>query len=428
MVNLAIIGLGARGGEVYGSHIINHPGKARVVAIADPDPEKRATYAKAFSLDDTKVFISGEALLDSKPDVHGIIIATPDRDHHRDAVRAIRSGYDLLLEKPIATNIEDVLEIRNEAILHKRNVMLCHVLRYAPLFRTIKDIIVSGQLGTVVNIQQTEHIGYWHFAHSFVRGNWRNSDTSAPIILAKTSHDLDLILWYADAKPTRVSSYGGLNHFHGGNAPEGAPSHCVKGCPVQHECPFDAKRIYVSNFLQREPDDKNVWPFTVLSHNPTEQSLEKALLGPYGRCVYKCDNNVMDHQLTNIAFANGIHANLTLSAFSGSTHRQVKIMGTKGELEADDLTQAITIKSFDTTFDVKAKTIDIRSMNATLHGHGGGDARMMDDFIHTLAHPVDDTPLTSIGRTADSHILAFKAEQSRMHQGQSLMVEEEDQP
>ncbi len=426
MINIAIIGLGARGGEVYGDYIKQHPELARVVAIADPNPEKRVKYQTLFDLDDSCVFDSGASLLQAKPEVQAVIIASPDQSHHVDALKAIESGYDLLLEKPIATTLEACLEIRDAAVRNHRRVVLCHVLRYAPLYRKIKDILDEKIIGDIVLMHQIEHIGYWHFAHSFVRGNWRNSQTSAPIVLAKTSHDLDIILWYMGVDVDSVSSFGGLYHFHPKHAPSNAPSHCIKGCPIKNTCPYDAEKIYMNNFKAYPLEHNKVWPFTVLDVNPTESSLNKALLGPYGRCVYLCDNDVMDHQLVNIAFKNGSHAHLTLSAFSGSTHRQIKIMGTKGEINADDLTQVITVKTYDGRFDVTPVIYDIRKMSESLKGHGGGDERMMYDFLTGLSSSEKTSISSSIEHTVTSHVLAFKAEESRCHQGTRITMNEED--
>lgn len=423
MLKIAIIGLGARGAEVYGKYIQTHPNEAQIVQIADMDVRKREKYQLAYGLLNQNVYSCGEALLKDTKIADAVIIATPDKDHYKDVMVALDKGYDILLEKPISPNLEECIEIRDKAIKLNRKVVLCHVLRYAPMYQKIKALIEEHAIGEVILVDQIEHIGYWHFAHSFVRGNWRNKALSAPIILAKTCHDFDNILWFMNEKPTRVSSMGNLFLFKANQAPEGATKRCLDGCKVKETCPFDAEKIYINNQRAYPEDAKSSWPFVVLDPNPTETTLYEALRnGPYGRCVYHCDNDVMDHQIVNIGFEHGKHAHLTLVAHTGSTYRQVKIVGTRGEILANDRDQIIEIKRFDGTFDVKPEIIDIKAMTEPLEGHGGGDARMMKEFIEYVQNKHHKTMLTAIDRSVDSHILAFAAEESRMKDGQLIQL------
>lgn len=429
MLKIAIIGIGARGAEVYGKYILENPNEAKIVQIADLDSQKRIKYQHVFELSNEVVYDSGEALLKSPKIADAVIIATPDRDHFKDVMLALDKGYDILLEKPIAPTLEECTQIRDKAIALNRKVVLCHVLRYAPLYQRIKALIDEGTVGEVVLIDQIEHIGYWHFAHGFVRGNWRNKAQSAPVVLAKTCHDFDNILWFMNEKPTAISSMGHLFHFKPEQAPVGAAKRCFDGCKVKDTCPYDAEKIYINNQKEYPEDRKSGWPFMVIDPNPTEETMRQALkTGPYGRCVYHCDNDVMDHQIVNMEFEHGKHAHLTLVAHTGSTYRQIKVMGTKGEILASDRDQTIEIKRFDGTFDVQPSVIDIRKESEPLKGHGGGDARMMREFIqYVVSGSTQKTMLTSIDRSVDSHIMAFAAESSRMQDGALIWLNEKEE-
>lgn len=428
MLKIAIIGLGARGAEVYGKYLLEHPESAQIVAIADPNDSKRAKYQRVYQLEESVIYSTGQALLNGPKVADAVIIATPDQNHYTDVMLALKQGYDILLEKPISPNLQECIDIRDLANQLQRKVVVCHVLRYAPLYQRIKRLIDEDTIGEVVLIDQIEHIGYWHFAHSFVRGNWRNKALSAPVVLAKTCHDLDNILWFMGERPERISSMGNLFHFKAENAPEGATKRCLDGCKVKDQCPYDAEKIYIQNQKRYPEDAKASWPFVVLDSNPTEKTLYEALkTGPYGRCVYHCDNDVMDHQIVNIGFDQGKHAHLTLVAHTGSTYRQIKVMGTKGEITANDRDQIIQIQRFDGTFDVKPVIIDIKAESEPLLGHGGGDARMMREFIEYVEKgSILKTMLTSIDRSVDSHIMAFAAETSRMQAGALIKLNEKE--
>jgi hypothetical protein len=428
MVNIAIIGLGARGAEVYGKYIKENPELAKIVQIADSNQQKRIKYQALYQLPDASVFKSGAELLNSQKIAEAVIIATPDREHYQDTMLALEKGYDILLEKPISPDEQEVINIRNLAMKNNRKVVLCHVLRYAPLYHKIKEIIDSKILGDIIMIDQVEHIGYWHFAHSFVRGNWRNKEQSAPIVLAKTCHDFDNIIWFMGKKISHVSSFGNLSHFKSSQAPIGATKRCLDGCKVKDQCPYDAEKIYIKNFEKYPDDQKESWPFIVLSDHPTRDSLYQAIQeGPYGRCVYHSDNNVMDHQIVNMSFVDNTHAHLTLSAFTGSTYREIKVMGTKGDIQANDKDQIIEMKVYDGSFDTKPVIFDIQAISESLKGHGGGDERLMKDFILYVQESENKkTHLTSIEHSVDSHIVSFAAEKSRMLHGKVIYLDKEE--
>lgn len=318
--------------------------------------------------------------------------------HYKPAKLTLEKGYHLLLEKPMSNNPMEIMELGRIA-KEKNNVfMICHVLRYTPFFSTIKNIIDSGEIGEVESIQHNENIGYFHFAHSFVRGNWRNSDQSSPLILQKSCHDMDILLWLTNADCTKIASFGHLSYFNSKNKPKNAADRCIN-CSVEEECPYSAKKIYYNSIGK--------WPTTVISEIQNEDAIKKAVAeGPYGRCVFSCDNNVMDHQATILEFSNGITATFHLSAFSNKVHRTIRVMGTKGEIIGDDSKNEIEYQIFGSN----KKTIINPKMVAG--GHGGGDTGIMNDFISLILSNEGDA-LTSAEKSVQSHMMAFAAEESR---------------
>ncbi len=427
MIKIAIIGLGARGAEVYGAYSLKHKDEIKVVAISDVSQEKLNKYAKIFKIPDNMCFKNGEELLKQEKLADAIVIASPDHLHYNHTMKALEVGYHILLEKPISPNQDECIEMVQKANRLNKIVAVCHVLRYAPLFQSIKDIIDSGEIGEIVHINQIENVGYWHQAHSFVRGNWRKKSESSPMILAKSCHDLDIISWFINKPCVKISSFGSLKYFRKENQPRGATNRCLNGCQVKDTCPYDAEKIYIENFKQYPTDQKEVWPFIVLDNHPSEITLKKALLeGPYGRCVYDCDNDVVDHQIVNMEFIEGVTASFTMCAFSGATYRQVKVMGTKGEIIANDLTQKVEVKVYNGEFDIQPKVIDINSLNEDLSGHSGGDDKLLFDFIKLVeSQSTNGTYLTSLNHSLQSHLMAFASEQSRINDGEIIYLKEE---
>ncbi len=397
-VKIALIGAGQRGKDVYGEYVFEHPQHVKFVAVAEPNKLKREEFSRKHNIPLEYQFESWEDLLQLDKFCDAIIIATPDNMHYKPAKLTLEKGYHLLLEKPMSNNPMEIMELGRIA-KEKNNVfMICHVLRYTPFFSTIKNIIDSGEIGEVESIQHNENIGYFHFAHSFVRGNWRNSDQSSPLILQKSCHDMDILLWLTNADCTKIASFGHLSYFNSKNKPKNAANRCIN-CSVEEECPYSAKKIYYNSIGK--------WPTTVISEIQNEDAIKKAVAeGPYGRCVFSCDNNVMDHQATILEFSNGITATFHLSAFSNKVHRTIRVMGTKGEIIGDDSKNEIKYQIFGSN----KKTIINPKMVAG--GHGGGDTGIMNDFISLILSNEGDA-LTSAEKSVQSHMMAFAAEESR---------------
>lgn len=416
-VTVAIIGLGSRGKDTYAKTAHLFPEEMEIVAIADIVHEKVEQVAREYNISADKCFNSAEELLAEDRMADVLFICTMDRQHYSHAIPALKKGYHLLLEKPISPNLEECREIARVANECDRKVVVCHVLRYTPFYGELKKIISSGKIGDVVSIQAIENVGYYHQAHSFVRGNWRNSDETSPMILQKSCHDMDILLWLANKNCKRVSSFGGLRLFREENAPNGAAKRCLDGCMIKDSCPFNAERYYITDGVLQGKTD---WPYNVVALEPTEENLRSALeSGPYGRCVYHCDNNVVDHQIVNLELEDDTTISFTMCAFTSKGHRHIKVMGTKGDIEASMDTNIIDIGVFGEEHEI----IDVKKLSEDFSGHAGGDNRMVKDLLNLISGNDKAEALTSIDKSAQSHYVALAAEQSRLHGGAVIDIQ-----
>ncbi|MBD8046730.1 Gfo/Idh/MocA family protein [Clostridium faecium] len=398
-IKVGLIGAGQRGKDVYGNYALINPEHIEFVAVAEPNEIKRKEFSEKHNIKVEYQFESWEQLLEKEKFCDAVVIATPDRVHFEPAKLALKRGYHILLEKPMSSIPEEVMNLGALAKENNKVFMICHVLRYTPFFSTIKQIIDSGEIGDIMSIQHNENIGYFHFGHSFVRGNWRNSNLSSSLILQKSCHDMDILLWLVGSPCRKIASFGELSYFKKERKPEGAGDRCTK-CSIEAECPYSAIKLYYNNVGR--------WPTTAIVEIQTIDEVKKAVdEGPYGRCVYNCDNNVVDHQSTILEFENNVTATFNLSAFTNKVNRTIKIMGTKGEIRAIDSKNEIEVQLFDTN---ERKVINPKQITG---GHGGGDTGIMEDFI-SLILSNEGKALTSASVSVQSHMMAFAAEESRL--------------
>lgn len=393
--------------------------RAQVVAIAEPRAERRAAAAKAHGISEDRCFESAEALLSQPKLADVVLICTQDRQHVPQAILALEKGYHILMEKPISPDMEDLKRLVRAARETDRKIAVCHVLRYTPFFRKIKQTIDDGVIGDVMAIQTIENVCYWHQAHSFVRGNWRNSAETSPMIMQKCCHDLDYLVWLCGDRCARVSSFGSLKHFRPECAPEGAALRCMDGCRAKENCPYDAEKIYLTNEATGVLAGKTGWPCDVLTLNPDEQSIRKAIAeGPYGRCVYHCDNDVVDHQVVNMEMEHGATLTLTMSAFTSLSTRTLTIMGTKGDIRGDMKDNILRI----CPFGGQEERIDVRTLADDFSGHAGGDKQMLKLYLDWVSGGKPDAGITTLEASVESHLMALAAEESRLNGGKSVEI------
>lgn len=399
-LKLALIGAGQRG-LIYSRHAYQ---SEEIVAVIEPDAGRRKAAADEFQIPVGKQFENVDEFFQLGKICDAVIISSMDRDHYAQTMEALNIGYDILLEKPISPNPEECLRIQQKANEKGRKVIVCHVLRYTNFFAEIKRIIDSGELGKIITIQHNENIGNFHMAHSFVRGNWRRGDLASPIIMQKSCHDMDILAWLVDSGAKRISSYGSLAYFKEENAPAGSAERCLD-CKVAADCRFDAKKAYLPV--------RGQWPATVISADQSEEGLLQALqTSPYGRCVYRMDNNVCDHQVTLIEFKNGVTATFNLSGFTNNMHRTLKIMCEHGEIRGDDLSNIIEVTKFASNMAETSQQTVIRPA-AVDGGHHGGDTGLMNDFLGNLGR-ADFNSRSSIDMSVESHLMAYAAEEARV--------------
>ncbi len=396
-----IIGAGSRG-MTYGNWAKDNG--IEIAAVAELRPDRLEYAGNLFHVPENRRFREAEDLFAQGKLADAAIIATLDRAHYDHVMQALNCSYDILLEKPISPDPRECLAIEEKANALGRRITVCHVLRYTSFFGKIKEILDSGELGKIVAIKHSENIGNFHMAHSFVRGNWRNDTLSSPIIMQKSCHDLDILLWLTGAHCTKVAAFGGLSYFKEENAPSGSGQRCLD-CPVAKDCRFDAWKVY-SPVL-------GDWPADVVCLEQTENALREALkTGPYGRCVYRCDNNVCDHMSIIMEFDNGVTATFSLTAQTSAVHRNIHIMCEDGELIADDGKRQILVRKHVSS---PAVTFEERIINIRTNGsgHGGGDAGIMEDFTACISGNTEDSR-SSISRSVESHLMACAIEEARL--------------
>ena len=398
-ISAVVLGAGSRG-SIYAGYAKEHPKELKIVAIAEPRRDRLDALADEVDVPSEHRYGSWEDLLAQPKLADCAFICTLDDDHIAPALKAMELGYHLLLEKPMSNKEAECRTIVETARKTGRTLAVCHVLRYTPFYMTLKALIEQGEVGQVTTINQIENVGYWHQAHSFVRGNWRNTKETSPMILQKSCHDMDIILWLMGKNCLRVQSFGSLRHFTPENAPAGAAKRCLDGCRHVDTCPYSAPKLYMDM-------ERTGWPVDVITTDMTLEGRRKALEeGPYGRCVYHCDNDVVDRQVVNLEFEGGGVATFTMTGLSADFFRELKIFGTEGQIKANMGTKEIVLHRFGE----EPKVIPV-DMGLEASGHGGGDYGIMQDFLSILRDGGESR--TSAEISLQSHLICFAAEKSR---------------
>lgn len=414
-ISVIIIGCGNRG-RTYAQFARKFPKGMKVAGVSDILEHRKNALGDKFGVPDgmrfghyREVFASGKKLADA------VVISTPDDRHYEPCMLALKLGYDVLLEKPVAPTAKECKAIREMTKKTGRIVAVCHVLRYAPYFMALRDVVRSGAIGEVVSIQHMEPIQYAHMSHSYVRGNWRSSKMTTPIILAKSCHDLDILRWIIDKPCKTISADGSLSFFRKENAPADAPLHCTDGCPHQGKCPYDAVDIYTRQKAHLGVFDLegNKDPDFILSR------LKDPRYDSYARCVFHCDNDQPDHYVANMVFEDNVTASFTMDAFTPRGGRRTRIMGTLGYIEGD-------MKEFVVT-DFLTRKPKVWNMQVAeipeyaKSGHGGGDHRLVRDFLEAVDRQDPGHLSSSIDVSVESHLMGFAAERSR-HSGRKERI------
>lgn len=397
-VTAVLIGAGGRGMHSYAPYALHYPHELSFVAVAEPNEERRNAFGDLHDIPQEHRYASWEQVLEQPRMADALFVCTMDTLHYEPSKAGMEKGYHVFVEKPMSTSLQENIQMAELSDKYPDQLfMVGHVLRYTSFFSTIKKLLDEGRIGRTIGIHLVENVEYWHMAHSFVRGLWRNTESAAPMVLSKTCHDLDILVWLAASPCEKVSSFGSLQYFTKENAPGGSAERCVD-CLVEPDCPYSAKKIYLNHLRNKS------W------HTRTIESPQHLLYeSPYGRCVFHCDNNVVDHQVVNMVFENGVIADLTMGCFtSKGLGREIKIMGTHGEIRGIMAENTITVDHFATGI---KETIRLPGSG---EGHGGGDEGLVKSFVQLIRDNRSDA-LTSSKSALESHLIGFAAEESRLN-------------
>jgi predicted dehydrogenase len=408
-----VVGAGRRG-EGFAEYALEHPERMRVAAVAEPNAERRRHFAARHGLAADAQFADHAELLRARPPVRAVINTTRDKEHYRTALPLLEAGYDMLLEKPIATTEPEVRALIGAARKLGRTVMICHVLRYAPFYATIKRLVNEGRIGRIVSMNTLEAVSYHHMSTGYVRGRWHRTDASGPMLLNKCCHDLDLVAWLlSGVRAARVASFGSLRQFRRENAPPGSAERCLDGCGIERECPYSCRRIFVEKLRW------GGYAFQELSEGGRRPSDAEKLehlrtASPYGRCVWRCDNDVVDHQSVLVEFADGTTATHDMFCATARPERRIHIVGTAGEIEGEMEAGWIKLRRPDLRPVPDSNTEELVRIDEDLGtdggGHGGGDERLIADFVAVLRGEPGSRGTTRIEDSLTGHLICFAAD------------------
>lgn len=405
-----LIGAGLRG-AIYTKIMLECKDKFNVIGVAEPIEDRRNKVKIRHNISDDMCFNSWEEIL-SKPKMADLaIITTMDDMHYEPAMKAIELGYNILLEKPVAPTAQQCADIALAAKKKGVKVLVCHVLRYSPFFKKVKELVMDGTIGDIMSVLLVEAVGNIHQSHSYVRGNWHSEAETTPMLLAKCCHDLDIIQWILNEPCKKIQSFGKLTYFTPKYAPEGAPERCIDGgCPIEDTCPYNCRKLYYEskdNYWFRPACAKGM----IKGEFPTDEEVMTALkTRDYGLCVYHANNDVVDHQTVNMEFKSGANVTLSMNAFNEGG-RYIRIFGTKGELFAYMRDTKIDIYTFEDKKHTEVSTV--LTNESILGGHGGGDTGMIYELYDYLSGNYDGYCAADINTSVKNHLMGFAAEKSR---------------
>ncbi len=420
MITAIIVGAGHRA-LCYAELAKLQPDRFKIVGVADPNEFRREDTRRRFGFPADMMFKDAAELASRGKLADAVINGTMDIDHVPTSLMLLEAGYDILLEKPFAVS-EPEVHILDEAVKRTgRKVMICHVLRYAPFYTEIKKRILNGEIGEIINLQTDEHVSYHHMANCFVRGKWNREDVcKSTMLMSKCCHDLDLISWFmSGVKPVRVNSFGSRSFFCREKAPANSGEYCLIDCPIEADCQYSNRQLNLNHPLRW---GAYVWPQIEYIENPTMEIYEQELRrkdNPYSRCVWKLDNNVVDRQSVVIEFADG--ATVTHNMVGGTSRpcRKIHIIGTRGEISGIMDDNKFTVYKIDTRpeHEYSTEVVDLNNEGDTtgaFGGHGGGDLRLVEDFVSVLEGKEPSISCTSLADSVNGHLIGFTADRSRV--------------
>lgn len=414
-ISVVVIGCGDRATTYCREGVLNLK-KMQVVAAIDPNPERLRYMQETFDVPADKCYKNMQDVLDQGKIADCVIDGTMDQYHMETAIPFLEQGYDMLLEKPIVNNRKDLLKIRDTAKAHGCKLMICHVLRYAPFYRKIKELLMDGVVGEIVNIQTSERVGAFHSSVSYIRGKWNSTkECNSSFLLAKCCHDIDLLCWLNNSTvPTKVSSMGGRDYFIEEKAPKGSGTRCLVDCPkeIREKCIYDAQNMYLDNCLIPQ------YPWQCTGKNwqdVTEEEKVESLktYNPHGKCIYKAGGDIVDHQNVIVEFDNGSTAVHTLTLGAMRPGRSIWIQGTEGEIEGWVDDDHVMIRKYDpktSWFQEYEEKVGVE--DGVVDAHFGGDRGLVRDFCTMMEGVESSISRTSIDDSINSHLICYAADAS----------------
>lgn len=418
-ITAVLVGAGNRA-NVYASVSFTFPEKLKVVGIVDPNPERREYMKNRFCVPEENCFDYVDALCKREKFADVVINGTMDWLHVDTAIPVLEKGYDLLLEKPFAVNEEEMNRLREAARRNSSKVVICHVLRYTKFYRAIKEHILKGDIGDIVSIEMNEHVNYHHMSVSYVRGKWRSEEVCfAPMLLAKSCHDIDLMMWMMNhTKPVAVSSFGGDFQYGPDKKPEGAGNRCMVDCPYNNECIYSAEKHYIDVLRWNQ----YVWEDDPQKINMSVEEKKERLKtdNPFGECLWNFDRGGnVDHQTLIVNFENGATGSFSMIGGAAKSERNIHIIGTKGEIKGvfesskyllRNMTPSESYAGFcEQEFDLNVTG----DMIGAKGGHGGGDENLVLDFVEYINGHEPSVSCTTLEDSVVSHHTVFCANESR---------------
>ena len=417
-VTAVIVGAGHRS-LMYAQYALEHPEELEITGVADPDPLRRSKAAAMFGIPENRCFESAQELAKQPKLADAVINGTMDNQHVETAVPLLRRGYDMLLEKPFATNERDMWALYDAVKETGRTVMICHVLRYAPFYSEIKKRVLSGEIGEIINLQVTEHVSYHHLSVAYIRGKWNNEEQcGATMLLAKCCHDMDLLMWMKSGiAPEYVASFGSDFQFAPEKRPENAGTRCMVDCPIEADCDYSARKLYIDH---PERWGFYVWDYLAHLENPTLEDKIRSLCtdNPHGLCAWACGHKGVDHQSVLLNFEDGCTATLNMIGGAAKAERNIHIIGTKGEIKGVFDDSVYTVRKIDHTvpdgWTEERVDLKIGGDKSGMNGsHGGGDLRLVEDFVHVLQGEKPSVSCTKIEDSVNGHLAVFLADRAR---------------
>lgn len=421
-ISVVVVGFGDRG-EAYTKYALTHPDELEVVAVVDPNPVRRELAKARFNIKDDMMFDCVDDCIKKGKIADAVINATMDELHIPTALPCLKLKYDMLLEKPITNNKADLMRLKQLADENGCKLMICHVLRYTPFYRRIKEIVLSGEIGDIVCMETNEMVGVAHSSASYIRGKWNNREKcGSSMLLAKCCHDMDLLCWFKNGvAPEKATSFGGRYYFIPEKAPEGSGTRCLVDCKVEKECPYSCKKLLLDNhyFTQYLFTCLNK-PYEQITYEEKVESLKT--INPHGKCIFKTDADIVDRQAVIIKFADGTVATHSMVSGVARPGRNIHLIGTKGEIQGFFEDNNFKVRTYNAANCLYNEREEVITGIEDGDGHGGGDSRIVKDFVSMENGEQKSISATVIDDSINSHLIVYAADKSLDEGGVTVNV------